>query len=267
MYDGSDDSSHSHGHLRVHHARALRRIVEIAPRNDRHRGIEAAVHDHHLARRVRGEPYRLVDEVLVGNRLAAAHSGIRGDHHLRRRVVDPRGEARRGEAAEDHRVDRADARAGEHGERRLGDHRHVDQHAIAAPHVLRLEDGREPVHLGGKLAVGVAPVLAGLGRDIDQRRLVAARGEMSIDRVVAEIDPPADEPLRERRSRVIEHRAERRLPVDERGFAAPECLAVGDRAAMQFAVSGHRSFSSPPPRHARAPGAARHCAASRSGGV
>jgi hypothetical protein len=36
-------------------------------------------------------------------------------------------------AAEDHRVDRADARAGEHGERGLGDHRHVDQHASPRP--------------------------------------------------------------------------------------------------------------------------------------
>ena len=75
-----------------------------------------------------------------------------------RRVVDARGEARRGEAAEHHRVDRADARAGEHREHRLGDHRHVDQHAVALAHALRLEHRGEAVHLGVQLAVRVAAV-------------------------------------------------------------------------------------------------------------
>jgi hypothetical protein len=35
------------------------------------------------------------------------------------------------EAAEDHRVDGADAGAGEHRDRRLGDHRQVDRDAVA----------------------------------------------------------------------------------------------------------------------------------------
>src|SRR3712207_6880558 len=36
----------------------------------------------------------------------------------------------RREAAEDHRVRGTDARAGEHRDRRLGDHRQVDHHAV-----------------------------------------------------------------------------------------------------------------------------------------
>jgi hypothetical protein len=35
-------------------------------------------------------------------------------------------------------MNRADAHACEHREHRLGDHRHVDQHAIAAPYAMAL---------------------------------------------------------------------------------------------------------------------------------
>ena len=73
------------------------------------------------------------------------------------RVVDARREARRGEAAEHDRVDGADARAGEHREHRLGNHRHVDQHAIAAADAERLQHRRDAIHLGVQLAIGVAP--------------------------------------------------------------------------------------------------------------
>ncbi len=176
-----------------------------------------------------GEPDRLVDQMLVRDGLAAAHAGVRGHHQLRLRVVDARREARRGETAEDDRMDRADARAREHRERGLGDHRHVDQHPVAAAHALRLEHRGEAVHLGRELAIRVGPLLAGLGREVDERLLVAARRQVAVDRVVAQVDAPADEPLGERRLRVIEHRRERRLPVDERSLAAPEGVTVGDR--------------------------------------
>ena len=46
-------------------------------------------------------------------------------------VVDADREFVRGKAAEHHRVDGADAGAGEHRDGRLGDHRHVDDHAVA----------------------------------------------------------------------------------------------------------------------------------------
>ena len=110
---------------------------------------------------------------LYGTALPPRMPASDGDHHLGRRVVDARGEARRRESAEDHRMDRADARAGEHREHRFGNHRHVDQHAIAAADALRLEHRRAAVDLGGELAVRVALRLAGLGGDVD--RAPAAR--------------------------------------------------------------------------------------------
>ena len=56
------------GHLRIHVAGPQRRVVEVAAGDDRHRRIEAAVDDDDPLRRMRGEPDRLVDQVLVRDR-------------------------------------------------------------------------------------------------------------------------------------------------------------------------------------------------------
>ena len=67
------------------------------------------------------------------NDFAAAIAAVGGDQDFRFRVGDAVDQRRGAEAAEDHRMHRADARAGEHGDRQLGNHRHVDRHAIARP--------------------------------------------------------------------------------------------------------------------------------------
>ena len=62
---------------------------------------------------------------------------------------------------------------------------------------------------------------------------------MTIDRVVAQVGLPADEPARERRMAVVADLVERPLPVDQRGLLAPEAVAVGDRASVELSVAGH----------------------------
>lgn len=47
----------------------------------------------------------------------------------------------------------ADPGAGEHGDRQLEDHGHVDGHAVALLHALRLEDVGEPAYLLQQLAI------------------------------------------------------------------------------------------------------------------
>lgn len=69
-------------------------------------------------------------------------------------VEDSVGERLRGEAAEDDRMDRADARAREHRDGELDDHRHVDGHAVALLDAeLRVQDVREAAHRAMQLAV------------------------------------------------------------------------------------------------------------------
>ena len=58
----------------------------------------------------------------------------------------------RGEAAEDDVVRRADARAGEHRDDHLGDHRQVDPDHVALAHAEVLQRVREALDLGEQLA-------------------------------------------------------------------------------------------------------------------
>src|SRR5438876_12311323 len=91
-----------------------------------------AIDDDDGARRMTGNPERFVDKRLIVNRLAAAHARVGREEKLRLRVVDARCERRRGESAEYHRMDGADAAARQPRERRFGDHRDGGQYAIAA---------------------------------------------------------------------------------------------------------------------------------------
>jgi hypothetical protein len=74
---------------------------------------------------------RLVDGGLQRDLLAAAHLAVGGDQRHRAGVDDALLHALRGEAAEHHRVRRADARARLHRDHRLDRHRHVDEDALA----------------------------------------------------------------------------------------------------------------------------------------
>ena len=62
---------------------------------------------------------------------AAANALIGGNDDVRLAVLDAAGERIRRETAEHHGMDRADARAGEHGVSRFRNHRHVDGDAVA----------------------------------------------------------------------------------------------------------------------------------------
>ena len=78
-----------------------------------------------------GDVDRLVGILLQRDGLAAAQALVGGDDEGRLAVDDAAGERIRREAAEDDRMDRADARAGEHRIGRFRDHRHVDGDAVA----------------------------------------------------------------------------------------------------------------------------------------
>ena len=227
------------GHARVHVLGAQRGVVDIATLGARHRGVETTIDDDDRLRRMARKPDRFVDERLVANRLAAAHAGVGGEEHLGLGVVDARGERCGGEPAEYDGVDRADARAREHRERGFRDHRHVDQHAVAATHAFRPQHGGAAIHFGVKLGVRVTRRCGGFGRQVDERRLVRARRQMTIDGVMAQVRAPADEPTRERRLRIVEDLLERRLPLDQRRFIPPERVAIVDRPGVKISIGRH----------------------------
>jgi hypothetical protein len=93
----------------------------------------------HLKPLRRAEPARLVREPLQEHGLRATHHARRRDQHLGLAVQHARREARTREAAEHDRVHGANARAREHREWQLEDHRHVDRDEVAGPHAPRAQ--------------------------------------------------------------------------------------------------------------------------------
>ena len=169
-----------------------------------------------------GEANRLVEQRLVGNDFSAAHAGVGADHEPRLAVVDPRGEARRGETAEDDGMDRSEPRAGQHGDRSGRDIRQVDQHAVAPAYAMRAQHRGHVVHLAVQLAESERDRFIRLAGNADERRMIGPSGEMAIDRVVAEVRGAAGKPLHEGRVGIIADLPPGRLPVDQAGLLRPE---------------------------------------------
>ena len=147
-----------------------------------------------------------------------------------------------GETAEHHRMHRTDARAGQHREHRFGHVRHVDHHAIAPPDAERADDGGEGVHFAMQLAIRDLARDAGFAGNGDERELVGAFVQVTIDRVEAQVRFAATEPPTERRIGVVEDLLRRLLPVDRPRLLAPELLGLLDRAAVEvFVLHGDAS--------------------------
>ncbi len=129
-----------------------------------------------------GPGERLVDRGLELDDAAAAAPAVGGDDQARARVLDAIADGIEGEAAEHHRMHRADPRAGLHGDDRLGNHRHVDHDAVAATDAQLLEAVGEPANLRVQLPVGQAAHVARLALGNDGG-LVAARLEVHVQAV------------------------------------------------------------------------------------
>ena len=177
--------------------------------------------------------------MLVRHRLAVAHPRIRTHHQHRLCIIDTGGQRACGEAAEHHRMNRANACAGQHRKGRLGDHRHVDQHPVATLDSQLLVDRRHALHFALQFGKGVHLLFVGLGRDVHQRTVVGPLGSVAVDRVVAKIGLAALEPFHERRLRVVADLLDRLVPVHELGLLRPESITVIDRAAIKLLVVGH----------------------------
>ena len=97
-----------------------------------------------------------VEERLVGDDAPRLDAAGGGDDELRRGVVDAGRKLRRGEAAEDDGMHRADAGAGEHGDDRLRHHRHIEDDAVALADAEIAQHRAERLGLRQQLGVGDA---------------------------------------------------------------------------------------------------------------
>ena len=138
---------------------------------------------------------RFVDCGFEFHFAAAPPAAIGGHDQFATRVVDAIDQRRAGEAAEDDRVRRADARARQHRNRELRNQRHVERDAIAALNVRVFQNVRKLADFGVQLLISERARLAGFTFP-DQRGFVASPGgEMPVETVVRDIDLAADKPL------------------------------------------------------------------------
>mmetsp|Transcript_67310 Transcript_67310/g.190826 ORF Transcript_67310/g.190826 Transcript_67310/m.190826 type:complete len:446 (-) Transcript_67310:60-1397(-) len=186
----------------------------------------------------------LVRDGLQLDGLGPPHHAVRGDHEARLRVHDPACQRVRREAAEDHRMHRADAGAGEHRGGQLRGHGQVDRDAIPLLHagrperVAQLADHDEEILVRVRLVVVVRVVA--LVQQRDPRALACLN--VPVEAVVAEVCLAPREPLDAHRALLavkIEGRAnlrEGRAPVELLCHVAPKLLGILDAGLVHLVV-------------------------------
>ena len=143
---------------------------------------------------------RLVRVPLERDGLAAAQPLVLRDQQLALHVVQAAGERVGGEAAEDDRVRRAEARAGEHRDRQLGNHPHVDPDRRSLADAEALERIREADDLALEVGERERPALVGrLPLPVVGDLVAEARLDVPVDAVVRDVELAADVPLRVRK--------------------------------------------------------------------
>ena len=185
---------------------------------------EALDDDRRLDGRRVGE--RLVGMVLEPDLLAAPVAAVGGDQDLGAAVVDPPRQRLGREPAEDDRVGRPDPGAGEHRDRQLRDHRHVDRDPVAGLDAQLLERVGRLADLALEVAEGQRPGVARLADPVVGDLVAEAALDVAVDAVVADVQLAAGEPLGEREL-PLEGRLERLGPVEPLARALrPERLEV-----------------------------------------
>ncbi len=168
---------------------------------------------------------RLVHGRLERGRLAAPVAAVGGDDDLGVRVLDPGRERVRREAAEDDRVGRADPGRGQHRDRGLRDHRHVDGDPVALAHAQLQQGVGGPGDLVLQLRVGDRAAVAGLTLEVDGDTVPVPGLHMPVHAVVRDVQRAVLEPLGERRVRPVQRLARFLGPGQPAGPARPRSRA------------------------------------------
>ena len=190
-----------------------------------------------LDRRALGEGF--VDDLLEVNLRTATVRRVLSDNGDACGVVDAVDDGMCGKTAEDDRVHRADAGAGEQSDRKLGAHAHVDGDTIALLDAEALQHVGEALYLRMQVAIGELTNLTRLALP-EQCNLVAARTVgVAVDAVVRKVQLAAGEPFGSEGGAIAargEHLAPGGEPIEFAGCFSPELLGLLDAAAVHLFV-------------------------------
>mmetsp|Transcript_27214 Transcript_27214/g.49756 ORF Transcript_27214/g.49756 Transcript_27214/m.49756 type:complete len:380 (-) Transcript_27214:71-1210(-) len=201
-------------------------IKTVAPGN-----LLAGALDHQTFRGVDHVDQRLVHVVLEVGHPAPARGTIGSDHHLGITARNARRQCVGREARKNDGMDRADARAGQHGIGRLGDHRQIKHDPVAFAHAHAFEDIGHFTGLRVQFAVAdvLCPVLRAVGFP-DDRRLLAARLKVPVDTVGGNVQRAVGVPVdRDIPQRVVDifDLGVGLDPIDPLALLAPERIRIG----------------------------------------
>ena len=201
-------------------------------------GVDALHHQHVLhARRPAIDAQGLIHGRLQGHRLVFTEATIGGDHRLGLAIDQTITQRISREAAEHHRVGSTDAGTGQHGDRRLRHHRHVERHEVALADAQRFERVGRLAHLGMQLAIGEGAGIAGFAFPNEGRFVGTGASEMAIKAVGAEVGGAAFKPAGKGRIAPIEHRVKRLKPMKlTAGGVAPEGIRISCRLLSQISI-------------------------------
>ncbi len=142
---------------------------------------------------------RLVGGFLQRCGLAAPELPVGGDQEFGLGVIDAGAECGGGEAGEDHAVQHAQSRAGQHRDEGFRDHRQIDRDAVAGDQAQISQRVGGFAHLGLKIAVGQGAVFADpLALPVDGDPTAVAGFDVAVYTVVGDIQFAASEPFGKR---------------------------------------------------------------------
>ena len=199
-----------------------------------------ALVNHTGLRLVAGQFDCLIQQRLVGDdppRLMAAGCA---DNGLWLCVINPLGQFGSGEATKHDRMHRTEARTAQHGDKRLGDHRHIDDYPVTLvdpkPRQHASKQRRRCLQLGKTHGRGAVSDW----RIIDDRLLVTAAGSnMPVDGIVAGIQLAIREPSAEGRVGRVQRTGWRCHPVYGFGRVEPEPFTVRLRLLIEITICRH----------------------------
>ena len=128
---------------------------------------------------------RLIDQRFIMNHATRLDAAGGGEDQFGFAIVKTGCEFPRGKATKDNRVNRTNPRTRQHGEQRLGDHRHIDDDAVAFLNTEILQHGGEGCDLIAEFAIGDFALRARDRAVVNNRRAVGMGFGMAINRIIA----------------------------------------------------------------------------------
>ena len=179
----------------------------------------------------------LIDVSLEGDDLAASIATVRSYHDACPAVSETVPYAFAAKAAENHAMHSADAGAREHGNGRLGNVRHVNEHTVALLASIALQDVREDADFAVKLLIGEHAPFAGFAFPDDGGLVAARTGKMAVKAIFANVELAANEPFCKRHP-PIENLCPLLPPEQIGGFFRPELFGRLDRLRVNLLIFG-----------------------------